>query len=49
MAFQKTRSRDLLDVEFFSRAACEKLLPQAAHKWNLGALAFFIHFVSVYA
>ena len=38
------RCRKLFEVDFFSRAAAKGLLPPAAHKWNLGALAYFILF-----
>tara|TARA_B110001452_G_scaffold248576_1_gene235444 strand:- start:1181 stop:1426 length:246 start_codon:yes stop_codon:yes gene_type:complete len=32
------RSRQLLEVDFFSRCAAKKLLPQAARRWNLASL-----------
>ena len=38
------RCRKLLQTDFFSRAAAAGLLPSAAHKWNLGALAYFVLF-----
>ena len=36
------RCRKLLEVDFFSRCAAKGLLPSAAHKWNLGSLAWFL-------
>jgi len=43
-AFEAPLCRKLFEVDFFSRAAAKGLLPPAAHKWNLGALAYFILF-----
>lgn len=43
-AFWTPTSRKLLQTDFFSRCADKDILPQAAHKWNLGSLAFFLLF-----
>ena len=39
------QGRKLLQIDFLSRVAAKGLLPPAAQKWNIGALAYFIFFV----
>jgi len=44
MMFATPQCRKLLEADFFSRCAAKGLLPGSAHKWNLGALAWFLVF-----
>jgi len=46
LSLRVCRSRKLLQTDFFSRCADKGMLPQAAHKWNLGSLAFFVLFTN---
>ena len=42
----QSRSRKLLDTDFFARCAAKGLLPRSAQRWNLGSLAYFFTFAT---